>query len=138
MFNSAYKRKRPAPISDFEESKTQQHFANDCNINKIMDKYNKTGVLDNLNPNKPLFGDFSEVVDYQAALNGVLQAQAAFADLPAKIRDKFGNDYTGLLEFVADEKNRDEAIALGLIEKPAEPVLAPEPVKTPEPAKTAQ
>jgi len=40
------------------------------------------------------------------------------ASLPSKIRDRFGNDPSQLLSFLADSSNKDEAISLGLVSAP--------------------
>ena len=40
--------------------------------------------------------------------------------LLSRVRKRYNNDPAELLEFVMDEKNREEAVFLGLIEKPQE------------------
>lgn len=109
------------------ESMTKQSFVDDCDINTIMRRYEATGAFpDHMNQRagRGQFGDFSAVADFQSALNTVIEAEAMFADLPARVRDRFGNDPEQLLRFVQDDKNRDEAIELGLVPPPA-PVPAP-------------
>ena len=48
--------------------------------------------------------------------------------LPSRVRRRFDNDPAELMEFLADEANREEAVMLGLIEKeePVQPAPAPE------------
>jgi len=107
-------------------SLTQQHFAEECDIGNIVDRINKSGVMPP-DMGSPRYGDFSNIPDYQSSLNAVNAANAAFAALPAEIRDRFKNDPTLLLEFIHDDKNYDEAVKLGLIDKkPLEP--SPEPI----------
>ena len=111
------------------ESMTKQSFVDDCDINTIMRRYEATGAFpDHMNQRagRGQFGDFSDVSDFQSALNTVIAAESAFADLPARLRDRFGNDPEQLLRFLNDENNRDEAISLGLVPPPA-PV--PDPVR---------
>lgn len=107
------------------EALTQQQFKDECDINNIMKRYSATGVLTHLNGREPEFGDFTSPVDFQAGLNTVIEAQAMFADLPSAMRERFANDPLKLLEFLADEKNRDEAVELGLVKAPEPP---PEPM----------
>lgn len=112
------------PNSDDGRSMAQQHFAQECDVNEIMKKSLSTGVPPGYNPLnpptvKPQFGDFSSEASYQHAMNLVIAAQERFEMLPAKIRDRFLNDPGELLAFLDDPKNRDEAIALGLIDKPS-------------------
>lgn len=102
-----------------EESFTQQQFAEECDINTIVRRFGLTGQLPQ-NLRMPVSGDFTEVPDYQSALNLVLQAQEEFLKVPAETRARFQNDPQQLMNFLSVEKNRDEAIRLGLIEKPAE------------------
>ena len=66
----------------------------------------------------PQFGDFSNEFDFRQAQETVIRAAEAFASLPSRVRKRFNNDPAELLEFLADEKNREEAVYLGLIEKP--------------------
>lgn len=68
---------------------------------------------------EPMYGDFSSVEDYQAAVNSVMQAQDQFMALPAQIRKRFDNDPAQLIAFMNDPGNASEAIELGLIEEPA-------------------
>lgn len=102
---------------------TDQSQKDDCDINRIMARYRETGYLvDPMHPGtrQPLFGDFTEIPDYQGALEVISAADAAFASLPANVRDRFGNNPQQIFDFLSDENNRDEAIALGLIDKPVE------------------
>jgi phage internal scaffolding protein len=96
-----------------------------------MQRYAATGVLvDPLTQSsrQPSFGDFSGDFDYQKSQNAIISAQNAFDALPAALRKRFDNNPAELLAFIADEKNKDEAIKLGLIPKD-EPIPVPEPVK---------
>lgn len=98
-----------------EPSMTQQQFKEDADINTIVERFGLTGKLpDDLR--QPVAGDYEDVVDFQTAMNAVLAAKEEFMKLPGKIRARFENDPQQYLEFFEDERNRDEAIALGLIQ----------------------
>lgn len=99
-------------------SLTRQSEKDDCDINVMMAKYQTTGVEPRSNPRAPQWGDFSNVPAYQEALDIVRQADDDFALLPAEVRERFGNNPTGMLRFLSDEANRDEAIKLGLVMPP--------------------
>lgn len=118
---------------DGQETLTQQQFKDECDINNIMRRYTATGVLTHLNSRQPEYGDFSNPVDFQNALNTVLEGEAMFAELPAHLRDRFGNDPQQLLEFIADPKNVEEAIKLGLFKAPPDEP-APQKVEIVNPA----
>jgi len=59
--------------------------------------------------------------------NQLLQAQADFMDLPAKIRQRFNNNPAELIAFLQSPSNVDEAVELGLMEKISKPEPKPEP-----------
>lgn len=114
----------PRPVVECgDKTMTQQQFEPECNVNNIMKRFKQTGVLPTVS-GEPIFGDFSNVVDYQTALNNVLSAQEAFSKLPANVRKKFENDPGILDEFLKDPKNKEECISLGLL-KP-DPVVKPD------------
>lgn len=92
----------------------QSPFTDNANIKNILAKYAKTGILGD--PTRtPIFGDFSET-DYVKSLNYVAQIKSDFEALPVQTRQRFKNDPTEMLAFLADEKNTDEAVKLGLRE----------------------
>lgn len=101
-----------------DPSRAQQNQKLESDINEIVRRFGLTGKLPD-NPRVPQYGDFSVVNDYQTALNAVISAQQAFGEFPAHIRSRFNNDPQELLEFVADDRNREEAERLGLIPKKA-------------------
>lgn len=100
-------------------SLTRQADKDDCDINVMMARYQSTGVEPRVNPRAAQWGDFADVPTYQEALNVVRQADEDFALLPAEVRERFGNDPSGMLRFLSDEENRAEAIKLGLVNPPA-------------------
>jgi len=101
-----------------DKTMAKQSFADECNINTIMSKYQKTGLIDHVNRVAGSYGDFTSVQDYQLSLNQVIQAQDAFDQLPSTVRKRFGNNPSELMAFLQDPDNRDEAVKLGLVEAP--------------------
>lgn len=99
-----------------DKSLTNQADMESADINKIMARYEKTGVLiDTLGiERKPMYGDFSEVKDYHTSLAAIRRTEAAFGLLPAAIRNRFQNDPQALINFLEDPKNDKEAVELGL------------------------
>lgn len=100
---------------------TQQQFVEESDINYIAERYGLTGEMPQV-LDLPHYGDFSEIFDFQTAQNQVIEAKRQFMTLPAKIRARFRNSPQELLEFLADTDNKDEAIALGLVNKPQAPL----------------
>lgn len=97
-----------------DASLAQQQFKDECDINTILERFGVTGELPSARA-VPQYFDATGITDYHSAMNQVVQAQTAFAELPAKIRSRFENDPGRLIEFLDDENNRKEAIELGLV-----------------------
>ena len=76
-------------------SLTEQSHRDSCNINKIMKRYERTGVIDHINRHQPVYGDFSDIGDYQVHLDTVIRAESLFMELPATVRKEFDNDPVG-------------------------------------------
>lgn len=103
-----------------DELITQQHFLESSDINRMVAQYGRTGEAIQTT-RQPLPEDFYNITDYHTALNAVKAGDAAFMTLPANVRERFNNSTGQYLAFLEDEKNRDEAVALGLVNKPWEP-----------------
>lgn len=101
-------------LSGFEKSLTQQHQKDEADINMIVKRFGLTGQLPS-NIRMPSYGDFTDVIDYQSAMNAVKAAEESFMAMPAYVRNRFNNDPAKFVEFCSDEKNKDEAIKLGLV-----------------------
>lgn len=94
-------------------SLTQQHFEPETNINNIMNRYEKTGLLPT--SGAPVqYMDVSNIHDYHSSLNFIQSANKSFMSLPALVRKRFNNDPGLLLQFLNDPKNASEAYSLGL------------------------
>lgn len=112
-------------------SRTKQSFAEGVNINTIMKKVARTGLM----PQRSgaYYGDFSDGLSYQESLAKINSANDAFMELPADIRSRFNNEPAELIDFLSDSKNKDEAVKLGLIKKPVatSPLPGGSPASTP-------
>lgn len=126
-----------------DETRTQQQFKEECDINTIIDRFGIGAVIPE-NPSVPLQSEFLEVFDYQSALNKLIEADQAFMEYPAAIRAQFQNDAGKFVEFVSDP-DPDDAKKAKLREwgflKPQTAPQAPIEVRVipdpSEPAKTA-
>lgn len=118
------------------KGRTKQAPAAECDINEIMAKYVKTGLLAHANSYRGEYG-FASAVDFHGAMNIVTKADQMFDALPAKVRDRFSNDPASFLDFVQADDNEAEMIELGLADPiPVIPVIPPErPPEPPEPAR---
>jgi phage internal scaffolding protein len=93
---------------------TEQSHKKECDVNEIVKKYDKTGIISHVSKIEAKFGDMTGY-DFKAMKDKVANAESMFQELPSTIRDEFDNDPAQLLTFMEDENNRDKAIELGLI-----------------------
>lgn len=95
-------------------SLTQQEFADDVDIHKILDRYRRTGVLPAAQAAHAQYGDFSRVGDYESALRLVRATTEVFESLPAHVRDALDNNPATFVDFASDPENRNQLIEWGL------------------------
>lgn len=104
--------------ANHEPSMTQQHHAEDADLNVLVKRF---GITDGAIPPAAMdpryYGDFTDAVDFRTSLDRVRSAQERFEQLPAELRDKFGHDPIKLYAWVTDEKNAEEAVKLGLLKE---------------------
>lgn len=124
------------PFQTRGESRAKPSFRDETDINNIMRRFEKTGVIDHYSRVQGHYGDYSVVPDYQQALNAVINAREMFMSLPAAIRKRFDNDPGEFLAFAEDPANEDAMIEMGLMQaKPAPTAPEVEPRgETPAPA----
>ncbi len=119
---SAYSKKSPVRLILTGHSRTKQSFKDETDINTIMARFQKTGMLEFVNKHEPQYGDVT-ALDFQSSMERVATSREMFAELPSKVRDRFENDPAKLLEFLDNPENKAEAVLLGLAtdtRKPAE------------------
>lgn len=97
------------------KSRTKQEFIDDCDVNRIIDRFHKTGQLP-APRGTPSYMDVSAVPTLQEALQVMSDAEAAFARLPAKVRAEFQNDPMEFVKFASDKENEDRMREFGLLE----------------------
>lgn len=115
---------------------TDQSFADECDINTIMAKYQSTGELPYVNEAQAQWLDVTGM-DFHTHMQFIVDAENLFDELPSAIRDRFHNDPAEFLDFTSDENNRKELAQMGLLTPEAtQAILWPEP--EPAPVKTAK
>lgn len=105
---------RSTAIAFPEEGLTQQSFKDDCDINVIVRRFGVTGQLPQ-SVRVPSYGDFTAVTDFHSAMNVIIEAQNAFMEMPAEVRERFRNDPGAFVAFASDPANAEEARKLGLV-----------------------
>lgn len=111
----------PLPVKPVKwDEVTKQEFANECDINVILARY------DQVEPRPGLrWGEFADAPeDFLAAQLLVKNAEERFNSFDARVRERFKHSPVEMLRFLSDPANKAEAIALGLVQAPP-----PEPPK---------
>lgn len=115
---SLKKRRTEFGISFKGPGRTRQDQKDSCDINLIMRKYLKRGILPRINAKTPVYDDFSTVLSYHESLDRIARADALFAALPAELRANCKNDPALLIEYVESGDHVDELVDLGVMEAP--------------------
>lgn len=115
-----------------DESRTQQQFTEDCDINVIARRFglDKAPMLPAVT-DPSYYGDVSNVPDLRTVLDMALDARAKFMMLPARLRARFDNQPGKMWAFLQDSENMEEAVRLGLLvrrDDPAPVLPAPDTV----------
>lgn len=114
-----------------DEDRTKQSFRDECDMNRIVSRINKTGFIPleaQSSLRRQLYGDFTQApLSLEQAYDIVHRANIAFALLPARLRERFGSP-AGFLEFIEAPENLKEAQDLGLLVK-----NEPTPISEPNP-----
>lgn len=129
------------------EDMTKQEFKDECDVNRIVARFEKTGLITHLAKGVPSYADVSQMGNYQEALNTVMAAEDWFMGLPASIRNEWNNDPAQLLDAMHDKDQHPRLIELGILEAaegavsppvpPAPPADPPAPPAPPEPVPPA-
>lgn len=109
-------------VSD-RPSRTNVDYANDADINVIVARFLKTGLMPTASTAPMVFGDVSLVPKGTDALMAVRAAHARFERFPSELRKSIGS-FDKFESWIRDPANRDLAIKFGLV-KPSGEVSKP-------------
>lgn len=127
-FITPYGPKRKITKAFVGEGKTKQSFKDECDINKIMARFQQTGLIDFVNNHQARYLD-CDGVDYQNAMLTVANANSMFQSLPSSVRAFFENNPALFVDFASDPENLPKMHEMGL----TSPDYRPKP-PTPSPA----
>lgn len=116
----------PHGLDTGSESHVDQSYKDECDINRIMRRYEKDPNAAVPQVDGASYLDVSEVGSFFEAQLLVKRGEAAFAALDSRVRERFHNSAVELMQFLDDPNNEKEARKLGIL-KPVEP--APSPVE---------
>lgn len=90
-------------------------YAKECDINLIVDRFMRTGEMLPPAPEGLQYGDDTARPRYEESKKLVLESEAWFESLPAKLRRRFDNQLSVMMEFMENSDNYEEAKELGII-----------------------
>lgn len=112
---------------------TKQAHKDECDINRILRQFQKTGIITHVQNARPTFQDLPSDIDFQMSLHLIQEAEQAFSELPSRVRDHFNNDPAQFLASFDDPNQADKLREFGLLSsKPAAPAPAADPASTPD------
>jgi len=106
---------RPGDITFTKPSRTKQSFRDEVDINQVIRRYQKTGILPQNNTHELTFGDYSNPIDFHEAQNKIMRANDLFYALPSHIRREFNDNPGDFLNFAQDPENKSAMVEMGLL-----------------------
>lgn len=102
---------------------TKQEHKDECDINRILKQYQRTGIITHVQKARADYTDLPDSVDFQESLNTIMVAEQAFNDLPATVRAHFVNEPSRFLAAFNDPAQYDYLRSVGLL-RPTTPAPA--------------
>jgi len=130
-FSTPYSERIRTALDDFFPTLAKQSFKDECDVNTILNRASKTGLINHVNRFQGDYSDVTTASDYQTSVNAVMDAHDAFMELPSGIRKRFSNSPEEFLAFVHNPDNLDAMVDMGLAKAPAPPKPSPAPPEPP-------
>ncbi len=116
QLRSAYGPKHRVSSRTTQKSMTKQSFKKECDINAIMARYQKSGIVDHINTHEAHYGETS-AQSFTEAQFLIAEASSMFEELPSKARAYFQHDPKAFLSFMEGydpDKDKQQLIDLGM------------------------
>lgn len=128
-FQSAYSSKVVVETINNQPSRTKANLADNLDVNKIIKRFQKTGILQKLVDLEGIYGEIDSM-ELRDALEKVNKAENMFMDVPSKIRNMFDNDAGAFIDYATNPANiqqlRDWGLAVPLPDPHQNPAIEPE------------
>ena len=98
-----------------QESKVQEQFADACQTDTIIRKYNMMGVNPFISAGGSQYLDTTEIPSFVVAQNSQVKVREYFEGLPSDIRLEFNNDPVQFAEAVLDPQNAEYLREIGVL-----------------------
>jgi hypothetical protein len=94
-------------VRKYTDGRTKQCFKNECDIVKIMARADKAGSISHLEKFQGVYADYSDV-DFHTMTTQLTKGREIFDELPAELRQEFGQSPAKFFAYVNDPANIDE------------------------------
>ncbi len=101
------KRLRTEQPQEYTDGRTKQAFKDETDINKLLERAQKTGTLSHLQKYEGRYADFSDFDFFDANIK-LAQGREIFDALPSEVRSEFNNSPAGFFKYVNDPANADD------------------------------
>ncbi len=103
-----------APLDASQGGGAKQAMKDECDVNLIVRRFDKTGFIGHLAEGIPTFVDASELGDYRSIIDQVRKVDEYFSGLPASVRTEFENDASRFMDFLESGASEEDLMKLGL------------------------
>lgn len=130
-FFTKYSSPKDPGFSSDQPSKVQEQFADACQTDTIIRKYNMMGVNPFIAAGGSQYLDTTQIPSFVAAQNAQVKVKEYFEGLPSDIRLEFNNDPMQFAEIVSDPRNAEYLREIGVLAPlPAEQEGEKQPVSS--------
>ncbi len=95
----------------YDDGRTKQSFRDETDINKLLQRAQKTGTISHLNKHEARYGDFSGFDFFEAQLR-LTAGREIFDELPSEVRNEFQQSPAAFFKYVNDPANSDRLESL--------------------------
>ncbi len=95
------------PEKEYNDGRTKQCHRDECDIVKIMNRFEVSGTISHLSKFEGVYADFSDF-NFHEHTTKLAQGQEVFDALTAEVRREFGQSPQAFFDYVNDPKNRDD------------------------------
>lgn len=94
----------------YDDGRTKECYKDECDISKIMARFQVTGTISHVNQYQGVYADFSDY-DFYAQSDKLDAGRKIFEDLPAEVRREFKQDPQAFFNFVNSDANKDDLLS---------------------------
>ncbi len=91
----------------YPDGRTKQAFRDECDIVKIMARADRGGTISHLAKHEAVYADFSDF-DFFEQTQKLTRGREIFDELPAELRQEFGQSPAKFFEYVNNPANADD------------------------------